>query len=209
MGARQLNQADLLVGPQEFFREKITVAAANQKLSIPNDVEFYVVNLLCGFIAPGRLETIEGELNALETPLAIMLKQALEAPPAHKLKIYKYLGDTSLYFAGFFQDYFNRKAFDIDYYITLGSTAYQNVAGIMREQHSDDQFGGTFRNLSNKFHNLVELIAEVSELPGNTGKPIDILAIYDRWTRNNSDRLRRMLHDAGITPIPNLPRDKQ
>lgn len=208
MGARQLEN-NLLVGPHEFFREKITTAAANQKLSISDDVEFYLVKLLCDFIAPGRLETVEGELNALETPLALMLKQAIEAPPAHKLRIYKYLGDTSLYFAGFFQDYFNRKAFDIDYYITLGSTAYENVSAIMRDQHNDEHFRATYRKMATEFHKLVELVAEVSELPENVAKPIDILAIYDRWTRNNSDRLRLKLQNVGITPIPNLPRDKQ
>ena len=206
MGALQL---DLVVKPQEFFREKVSEAAAKQKVEIPDDVEFYIVNLLCDFIAPGKLDTLFGEIGALETPLALMLKQALEAPPAQRLRIYKYLGDTSLYFAGFFQDFFNRKAFDINYYISLGSSAYDHVSHLMRDQHADDHFTSMYGTLADKFRSLVEVVAEVSEAPGQDNKPIDLLAIYDRWNRNNSERLRKKLSAAGIIPIPTPFRERQ
>ncbi len=205
MGEPQLR---LLVGPQEFFREKVSEAVSNQRLDIGDELEFYVVNLLCEFIAPGKLETVSGELDALETPLALMLKQAVEAPPTQRLRIFKYLGDTSLYFAGFFQDYFNRKTFDIGYYISLGSSAYNNVSSLIRDQHGDEHFTTMFNDLAGRFGELVEVVAEVSETPGEA-KPIDLLAIYDRWTRNNSERLRRMLNKAGIIPQPVPMREKQ
>ena len=57
MGAPQL---ELMVKPHEFFREKVTEAVANQRIELGDDVEFYVVNLLCEFIAPSKLETISG-----------------------------------------------------------------------------------------------------------------------------------------------------
>lgn len=204
MGAPQLQ----LVQPQEFFREKVSEAMANQKVSVDGDVEFYLVNLLCEFIAPGKLETVAGEMNAMETPLALMMKEAIEAPPVQRLRIFKYLGDTSLYFAGFFQDYFNRKTFDISYYISLGSSAYNNVSTLMRDHHGDENFRVMYNALAEKFHNLVDVVAEVSEVPGQE-RPMDILAIYDRWTRTHSDRLRRALHKVGITPIPVPIREKQ
>ena len=199
---------NLVVKPQEFFREKVTEAMTNQKIKVNDDIEFYVVNLLCEFIAPGKLDTVTGELNALETPLAVMLMQAMEAPPAQQLRIYKYLGDTSLYIAGFFQDYFNRKAFDIGYYMSVGASAYDNVSTIFRDHHGDDHFAAMFHDLAEKFNKLVDVVAEVSEQPG-TDRPVDILAVYDRWTRSNSDRLRKILHNVGITPIMTPFREKQ
>ncbi len=205
MGAPQL---DLDVKPQEFFREKITAAIAKQKVQVTDDVEFYLVNLLCEFIAPGKLETVSGEMNAFETPLAMMLKKALEAPPTTQLRIYKYLGDTSLYFSGFFQDYFNRKAFDINYYISLGATAYGNVSTLMRDQHSDEHFADMYGLLADNFRLMVEVVAEAAEMPGNV-QPMDILAIYDRWNRTNSERLRRKLNEQGIIPLPTPYREKQ
>src|SRR5688572_23703950 len=105
MGAPQI---DLMVRPQEFFRERVVEAKTQLKVEVPDEVEFYLVNLLCEFINPARIETVAGELSALDTPLAIMYKQAVEAPPSQRLRIYKYLGDTSLYISGFFQDFFNR-----------------------------------------------------------------------------------------------------
>jgi len=206
MGEPQLR---LMVKPEEFFREKVSEAITNQKVDIGDELEFYVVNLLCEFIAPGRLETLSGELNALETPLALMLKEAVEAPPTMRLRIFKYLGDTSLYVAGFFQDYFNRKAFDVGYYISLGRTAYNNVSSIMRDQHGDEQFTGMYNGLAQKFRDLVEVLAEVSETPAGQNRPVDILAVYDRWTRSHSERLRRILNNAGIIPLPISTREKQ
>lgn len=205
MGATQLK---LMIQPQEFFREKVTEAIANQRVDIGDEIEFYLVNLLCEFVSPVKLDTLNGELDALETPLAIILKHALEAPPMQKLRIYKYLGDTSLYLAGFFQDYFNRKAYDIDYYISLGSQAYDNVSSIMRDQHADRHFTAMYNDLARKFDNLVDVVAEVSQTPADQQKVVNILAVYDRWTRNNSERLRKLLEKSGIHPIP-TSREKQ
>jgi hypothetical protein len=206
MGAPQL---DLTIKPQEFFKQKVTEALTNQQIQISDDIEFYLVNLLCEFITTNKLDTLNGELKALETPLALMLKEAIEASPTQQLRIYKYLGDTSLYLAGFFQDYFNNKAFDIGYYITLGSSAYTNVATIFRDHHGDENFMSIYGDLATKFPTLVEVVAEVSDMPGSEVKPVDVLSIYHRWTHNNSDRLRRILQRCGITPIPGLSREKQ
>lgn len=201
-------QLSLMVKPEEFFREKVSEAVANQKVDLSDQLEYYIVNLLCDFIHPTKLATLSGQLDALETPLALMLKEAVEAPPTQRVRIFKYLGDTSLYFAGFFQDYFNRKAFDINYYINLGSSAYTNVSSLIRDHHGDDHFTAVYRDLAQRFQDLVEVLAEVSETPGNT-QPIDVLAVYDRWARNNSERLRKVLNKAGIFPIKTSMHEKQ
>lgn len=203
-----MGAVNVVVKPQEFFRERITEAKTNQQVDFGDDIEFYLVNLLCEFIAPGKLATIVGELDAMETPLALMLKQALEAPPVTQLRIYKYLGDTSLYVSGYFQDYFNRKAFDVGYYMALGASAYGNVSTLFRDHHGDEFFAAMYGDLSEKFKTLVDVVAEVAEQPA-TDKPLDLLAVYDRWTRSNSERLRRILQRAGITPIPTPHREKQ
>ncbi len=174
MGAPQL---DLVVLPHEFFRGKVVEALQNQKLSLREEVEFYLVNLLCEFVAPGKLQTVTGEIDALDTPLAIMLQQALDAPPQERIRIYKYLGDTSLYVSGFFQDYFNRKTFDISYYIALGSSAYNNVATLFKDHHGDQHFNSVFTDMSNRFHQLVDVVAEVSEVPGTANRSICLVSM--------------------------------
>ena len=196
-----------IINPREFFREKVSQALLNQKVNLSDEVEFYLVNLLCGFISPEKLKTTLGELDLLDTPLAIMLKHALESPPSMQLKLYKLLGDTSLYISGYFQDYFNRKAFDLDYYVTLGSQAYSHVAGLVKSPQQK-QFRDIYLALSENFPLLVEVVAEVSEQSGLQDNS-DLLALYDRWSRSQSERLRKKLVDRGIDPVPSNTRDIQ
>lgn len=205
MGAQNI---ELVIGPQEYFREKVLEAKSNLNLDVQDEVEFYLVNLLCEYINPSQLAAVDGSPLNFDTPLAVMLAKALDAPPHKRLKILKYLGDSSLYVSGFFQDYFNRKVFDIGYYIDLGSAAYNNVSSIMRELHGDEHFASMYQDMAEQFTSLVDVIAEVAQAHG-ADKPVDILAIYDRWTRSNSDRLARMLQRFGIVPQPTPTRERQ
>lgn len=198
---------NLLINPEEFFRTRVAETLASQNLSLPDPVESYLVNLLCEFINPTDLEMANGhKLSALDTPLAIILKEATEAPPNQRLRILKYLGDSSLYISGFFQDFFNRKTYDAGYFRSVGSSAYEHVSFLMRDQHGDKHFSSVFRDLAYHFQDLVEVLAEISEAPGEN-RPVDILAVYDRWTRSPSERLRRILGRFGITPITSSLRD--
>jgi hypothetical protein len=194
-------ELSIVTEPKEFFREKICVAAANQQVSIADSLEFYLVNLLCEFITPDKITAITGENSVLEKPLALLLKQALESPPPVRMRLFKGIGDTSLYISGFFQDYFNRKTYDVDYYIRVGQTAYDGVSSIMRDHHQEAHMAALYKDLAGSFATLVELVAEVADSP-EMARPVDILAMYTRWTRSHSERLRKKLLEQGIMPIP-------
>lgn len=192
----------LVVKPEEYFHEKVSAAIKRLNLEINEDIEFYLVHLLCDFIDPTKISTALGENeDVMDLPLALMLKKATEAPPNGKMRIFKTLGDTSLYFSGFFQDYFNRKSFDIGYYITLGTIGYQNVAALMRDHHREDHFYELYQELADCFERLVDVVAEVST-ETNPMTASNVLSVYDRWTKCNSQRLYRLLSKYGITPIP-------
>ena len=196
-----------IINPTEFFREKVAHALGNQQISVCAEVEFYIVNLLCAFISPAKHKTAEGEWDLMDTPLAIMFKHALEAPPEKQMGIYKTMGDTSLYMSGYFQDYFNSKTFDMNYYMSLGSHAYNNVAALVRN-HKEKQFRKIYKSLAVNFPALVEVVAEVSEQSGMK-QDSDLLALYDKWSRNNSERLRKKLSEQGINPVPVNTRETQ
>jgi len=111
------------------------------------------------------------------------------------------MGDTSLYVDGYFQDYFNRKTFDIDYYINMGQSAYENLSSLMKKRYADEHFASVYHSLSERFNTLVDVVAEISDSPGNNRADDNLLAIYDRWNQTKSERLRRILEEAGIEPI--------
>lgn len=199
----------LLQNPAEFFRSKIIKASEQQQIVLSKEVEFYLVNLLCHFISPDKYFNIDDEIDIFDTPLALILKKALESPPDKQVMIYKLLGDTSLYISGYFQDYFNNKTFDIRYFFSIGSQAYSNVAVLLRGKNKDRDFYYLYNELSNNFDVITEIIATISDSTLQNSKPSNILAIYDRWTKRNSDRLRHKLEHSGIIPIPNLSKIKQ
>ena len=193
---------NIMATPQEYFHEQVTQARSSLSIKIDEQLEFYVVNLLCEFVNPEKLnQSLGTDVDIMDTPLALIMKQAMEAPPFDQVKIYKRLGDTSLYFAGFFQESFNRKTYDIDYYISMGQNAYTSVSTIMRDRMRDEHFMEMYGKLAERLPDLVEIVAEVSG-PAPVGEPADLVALYDRWTRTHSDRLRRALEKAGIKPIP-------
>ena len=183
--------------PSEFFKERVRVALTNNNLTLDNEVEFYLVTLLCNFIKPQEAL----DLQRLDTPLALFLKEALESSDSYQQQErFKVLGDLSLYVSGYFQESFNRKTIDIDYYIAIGSSAYQKVATLSAQ--------GLYRKLATNFPQLIEVVSEVAMIP-DQDKPVDILATYDRWTRSNSKRLLKVLQELGIDPISNTTRTKQ
>ena len=98
----------LIIEPKEFFRNLVSEAMANKNYPAQDEVEFYLVNLLCNFIEPTKIKTSHGDIDVLDTPLATLLKLALESDHEEQKVIFKALGDASLYISGYFQDYFNR-----------------------------------------------------------------------------------------------------
>lgn len=191
---------NFVINPTEFFREKVSEASTSLKIALDHEVEFYVVNLLCDFITPQKFEDESGTTqDVLGTPLAFMLQRAFESESEEqKLNLLKKLGDTSLYVAGYFQDYFNRKTFDIGYYIDVGSQAYELASRINRPRANLKS--EVFANLSENFPQFVDLFAEISEdICPQDHK--DVLAVYDRWVHSQSDRLRKILNNLGIDPV--------
>lgn len=190
-----------ILQPAEYFRERVSLAAHTLQCDINDDLEFYLVNLLCDFIEPERLTGNHHDIHPLETPLAVILKTALESPPDQKLRLFKQMGDTSLYVAGCFQDYFNRKTYDIDYYIGMGKNAYLQMSQLMQERHKDEHFAALYDLLAKKFPEFVEIFALVSEETMSTRRNADILTLYDRWNSTGSERLKKQLEATGIEPI--------
>ncbi|NRA64353.1 MAG: hypothetical protein HRU19_07705 [Pseudobacteriovorax sp.] len=148
------------LNPNDFFQSRIENAASKLKIPLNEDIEFYLVNLLCEFINPQNM-TID-EINLMDTPLALIYKKAVESGPNDQLKVYKKLGDFSLYVAGYFQDSLNRKTVNTNYYISMGSSAYQSASRLMRSRHNDYHFMKMYQGLANEFGKLVAIITHVA-----------------------------------------------
>jgi hypothetical protein len=186
-----------LLNPQDFFRTQVCEASKSLSITLPSEIEFYLVNLLCEFINPNAMSV--DEENVLDKPLALMLAKAMESSPDGQIKRLKRLGDTSLYVSGYFQDCFKRKTVDISYYIDMGSVAYDQTAQLMKSYKNDTHFSNIYRLLAQEFRRLVAVITEISETL-LLSRSDDLLNTYVKWQNTQSLRLRKVLEERGVLP---------
>ncbi len=188
----------LVTQPQEYFRELVTESMGRQNVVAAPETEFYLVNLLNQFMTTDRLYATDSEGGHKEEALVLLMKEALDTPePTAQRAMFRYVGDVSLYFAGFFHERLSRKLVDLDYYVGMGGTAYKHVAAREEER----SLRSTYLELADKFSDFVEVFADMScKTAAKTEK--DLLRIYDLWVRTKSDRAAKTLQEAGILTNP-------
>jgi len=183
---------------REFFKDALHGALANQQLSVDDQTEQYVVNVLTLFSRSDALYERTPDGPRLK-PLALMLSEALEAPTAgDRQRNLQRLGDVSLFIAGFFARSFAAKLIDIDYHIAMGGRAYGVLAeGLARGKGR--VLGDVFAELSSKFQPMVDALNEVSE-SAYTHSDQDILRLYEIWMKTGSRRCYQLLKRLGVDP---------
>lgn len=181
----------------DFFRNTVKTILKNKKLQIQESTEFYVVNLLSTAVVSSQEDA---DPNYFEAPLAELFGKALSSHnPIEQYAILKQLGDQSLFISGFFGDSLHRKLVDVDYYISMGESAYGQLHDLSR-QKEHDFFAETFDEMAKKFTAFVDVLSEISEKANMTNNQ-DLLRLYERWLYTKSDRLREKLQEAGIQAL--------
>lgn len=184
--------------PLEFFRQAVTEAAGNQRLTIAQETEFYLVVLLANYARSSVLKKSE------KHPLAIQLHRAMILGSSQSLPLLKEIGDFSLFISGFFPDSMNRKLIDIDYYMAMGGVAYLTLSNVCREE----PLQSLYKDLHLRFGTYVDILGEVSDkVFSQTNR--DLLRLYEKWLKTRSHRIARMLKQEGLIPIDSVPLKKQ
>lgn len=183
------------ISPQAFFHEKVQEAQSRQGIALTENVEFYIVNLLCDYV---RVDN----QKMSDDCLALILKKALESPSGEQIFLYKKLADTALYFSGFFQEYFNRKCFDVSYYVMMGEGAYEQLSNLMRKRTaSEAAMSEIYGEMASSFGTAVDILTDVSETTTGFESQRSTLSIYDAWLSTTSRKLARDLNKRGIHPV--------
>ncbi len=183
---------------KEYFKDALQGALESRQLSVEDQTEHYVVNLLTLFSRSEALfdRTPEGPRIR---PLVVMLSEALEARSADdRNRNLQRLGVVSLFIAGFFAQSFARKLIDIDYHIAMGGRAY----GVLAESLTRGKgkvLGNVFAELSKKFQPMVDALNELAE-SAYTHSDRDILRLYEIWLKTGSRRSYALLKRLGVDP---------
>jgi hypothetical protein len=187
----------ILVGKtaQEWFREMVGEVLANRNLKVQEATEFYLVNLLAGFLDRERLFVQEADGTVRAEPLALILLRALEGDRLRRVRELRRLGDTALYMSGFFGDALARSVAGVDYYIAMGERAYGTLAESERGERGGQ--GELFGELADRFEQFVDLFAEIAEL-SNLRSNRGLLRLYERFLTTRSQRVADLLRERGV-----------
>jgi len=170
---------------QEFFHEVISEAIRAQGLSATEPTEFYLVNLLSDFTTT----PVDDE------PLALKLATATFASSEDRVKHLREIADKSLYVSGFFADSLRRRSIDPNYYISMGGSAYAQLATHYRKHKV---YGGVYDELGQKFRSFVDVLGEISERTSTSH--LTVVQLYERWLRTGSEWMERRLRVHGLLP---------
>jgi hypothetical protein len=178
--------------PVEYFKELVEASMARQHLHAADLTEYYLVNLLCQYIRPDRVE--HGD------PLAIRLARALETGGSEQRARLRSVGDFSLFMSGFFADSFARRAVDVDYYKSMGEYAYGSLS-----KSDEDAFAEVFGELSRNFVGFMDVLSDISERT-TLASTTEALRLYEKWLRTGSVRDGQRLIERGIVPNHSIGR---
>lgn len=184
----------------EYFRDALQGALAHQHLSVEDQTEHYVVNLLTLFARAEHL--YEGVPKGPRMPpLVNLFANAAEATTAvERERALQRLGDISLFIAGFFAHGFARRMVDIDYHIAMGGRAYGTLAEALG-RGPRRVLAKVYGELAAKFQPLVDALGEISDA-AKTYTQGDVLRLYEIWLRTGSARARGLLGQLGVEPAP-------
>ena len=190
---------------REYFRESLGTALRKTQTRLTDTAQAYLVNLLVEFM---RAENVYAGTDPGERPvLADLFSRALEAEPGEAVRIYKHMGDSSLYLTGFFTEAVENVG--VDYYVSMGGSAYANVAGLIRPTAASSS--ALFAELSDRFRELVELLIAMSLAPLTAAKLDDtrLLGLVERYERTGDRQVLDALRSQGVVLRPGVDDDGQ
>ena len=181
-------------GLANFFRQEVSLAQEHLGVELHQFTEHYLVNLLCDFSHREKAPAVG------EEPLALIYKRALEASPQERVQLLKNLGDISLYVSGFFIEFIEKSLVDLDYYISMGNTAYSNLSELVGTQKQGEVLSEIYNRLAETFTELVDILNQISQGTKNVQGDTELLRLYDRWMRTRSQRVYKILREKGMMP---------
>lgn len=172
---------------QEYFSEALSMALGRSKSDLSQEVQAYLVYLLADY---ARSERVYAGVNAGEEPiLVLLLERALESPPAEANRIFKHIGDSTLYLTGFFGEKTQAQGLNSNYYMSIGGDAYGRLAQNTRLP--------VYEELSGAFRRLVYLLRQVS-LHERKASPEEILSWIEQYQQSKSPELQALLALNGV-----------
>ena len=189
----------LFLTPEQHFSEVVKEACENRNIKTKPAVELYLVQLLRHYLDSKNFHKPISEDSTERPPqtFAEMYLTAINAANPKNKELMRIVADRALYMTGFFSESLQRKIVDIDYYVDIGSAAYNNLHVWTRE----DALADVYKTFSNRFSDFVDVLNYISE-KSMVEADRDVLRLYDRYMKTGSDLAREKLNELGVVTVP-------
>jgi len=191
---------------REYFRQSVAAALQRNDVEVDEHTSCYVVNLLTLYARSEELFTA-GESGPELKPVALLLAEAVELGRAERNRMLQRIGDQSLFVAGFLGDGLNTRLVDIDYYVSMGGSAYAALSRSTPVSVRDRALGRVFSELASNFLDFVDVLTDLRAETHDGGE--GLLRLYEVWARTGSRRAERLLRAQGIEPQRDLRKPRK
>jgi hypothetical protein len=186
---------------ESFFQRALSEAAQAQKVQADEAVIAYLTHLLTDYARSERLYDHTGD-GLIRRPLVDLYRLATEADsPRERDLLLQRLGDVALFVSGILPNSLARSLVDVDYYISMGASAYGCLSDLPDAVARVRALRSVFAQLSRRFVDFVDVLAETVE-QGSPARQPDLMRLHALWARTGSRRLGRKLVELGVTPPP-------
>ncbi len=155
----------------------------------------YLIELLTDRV---RIAEDEGERTLAEALLRARLERG-----SVRTGLLRAIGDRALFVSGFFGDSLMRSLTDLDYYRSIGRSAYGDLSSWLALQPVGPAWGNLFGELADRFGDFVDVLSEVGDRT-RSARPTNLLRLYERYLRTGSRRDRDRLLRLGLA-LPSQP----
>lgn len=156
----------------------VSEAEAACECRLAEDLESYLVFLLMRFTSKPELA---GSI------LSLQYLRGLTAAGGIRRERLRDVGDQCLLYAGFFPQQADRRLVRIGYFVDLGRSAYQQLAGSLLQHRGADMFA----RLAEGFVQLRDVLQAMHELHGELR--LDALHAAELWSETGSRHAFRLL----------------
>jgi hypothetical protein len=186
---------------REYFRQSVAASLQRNEVEVNLETSGYVGDLLTLY---ARSEALfeQGESGPELKPVALVLAAAADRGRAERYRALQRVGDQSLFIAGFLGDSLARKLVDVDYYVSMGGSAYRALSAAGQSTLRERARAVVFAELARNFLEFVDVLADLREVACDANE--DLLRLYETWTRTGSRRAARRLRAHGIEPQAEL-----
>jgi hypothetical protein len=176
----------------DFFHNAVGDAVSSTGTVVSEDGVYYLSNLL---VERGRAPEVPQPSTLVELRI-----QAQERGGAAAVQSWRELGDRALYTSGFFRPSLNRQNVSLDYYLSMGAAAYDQLASVMRWTGAGGGFENIYEELAHQFEACSTVLQRVRDQV-RAHSHADILKLYEQWVANPDRATAEQLSELGVTPM--------